>query len=171
MLSCISAGINLIDTSPWYGHGKSETVLGKALEGQPRQAYYLMTKVGQYSQVLLLVSSLTYHYGAVATSQRWIRCLTFVPSACLLASTSPLLAWAWSTLTSGRLAPRVNFVKLCYLSSKAYTHAQVHDPEFCPNLDIICSETLPALAKAKAAGKIRHIGITGEHMAACMHAY
>lgn len=40
-------GINLIDTAPWYGHGKSETILGKALEGIPRNAYYLTTKVGR----------------------------------------------------------------------------------------------------------------------------
>ncbi len=38
----------MIDTAPWYGHGKSETVLGKALEGVPRSAYYLNTKVGRY---------------------------------------------------------------------------------------------------------------------------
>ncbi len=27
----IENGINYIDTAPWYGHGKSETVLGKVL--------------------------------------------------------------------------------------------------------------------------------------------
>ena len=32
----LKSGINLIDTAPWYGHGKSETVLGKALKGIPR---------------------------------------------------------------------------------------------------------------------------------------
>lgn len=32
---------------------------------------------------------------------------------------------------------------------------QVHDPEFAPSLDIICNETLPALAKARDAGKVR----------------
>ena len=44
----LRSGINLIDTAPWYGHGKSETVLGKALAGVPRRAYYLNTKVGRY---------------------------------------------------------------------------------------------------------------------------
>ena len=38
---------------------------------------------------------------------------------------------------------------------------QVHDPEFAPSLDIVVSETLPALAAAMRAGKIRAIGITG----------
>lgn len=46
--TAIKSGINLIDTSPWYGHGKSEEVLGKALMGIPREAYYLFTKCGRY---------------------------------------------------------------------------------------------------------------------------
>ncbi|CAG2104650.1 unnamed protein product [Medioppia subpectinata] len=43
----IQSGINFIDTSPFYGCGKAELVLGKALEGIPRNAYYLATKVGR----------------------------------------------------------------------------------------------------------------------------
>ena len=43
---------------------------------------------------------------------------------------------------------------------------QVHDPEFAPALEIILSETLPALEAARAAGKIRRIGITGYPLAA-----
>lgn len=27
--TAVRSGVNLIDTAPWYGHGKSETVLGK----------------------------------------------------------------------------------------------------------------------------------------------
>lgn len=44
----IKQGINYIDTAPWYGQGRSETTLGKALQGIPRQAYYIATKVGRY---------------------------------------------------------------------------------------------------------------------------
>ncbi|XP_033224051.1 L-galactose dehydrogenase-like [Belonocnema kinseyi] len=44
----IKQGVNYIDTAPWYGQGRSETVLGKALKGIPRQAYYIATKVGRY---------------------------------------------------------------------------------------------------------------------------
>lgn len=44
----IKNGINYIDTAPWYGHGKSERVLGKALASIPRKSYYLATKVGRY---------------------------------------------------------------------------------------------------------------------------
>jgi len=41
-------GINLIDTAPFYGLTKAETVLGKALRGIPRDRYLLATKVGRY---------------------------------------------------------------------------------------------------------------------------
>eukprot|EP00730_Choanoeca_flexa_P007908 TRINITY_DN12411_c0_g1_i13.p1 TRINITY_DN12411_c0_g1~~TRINITY_DN12411_c0_g1_i13.p1 ORF type:complete len:343 (+),score=62.00 TRINITY_DN12411_c0_g1_i13:103-1131(+) len=123
--TAIKQGINLIDTSPWYGHGKSEIVLGKALQGQPRQAYYLMTKVGRY--------------------QPQVDQMFDFRAERVLASIDESLA---------RLG--VEYIDV----------GQVHDPEFAPNLDIICNETLPALAKAKAAGKIRHIGITGYPLSA-----
>jgi aryl-alcohol dehydrogenase-like predicted oxidoreductase len=38
-------GVNVIDSAPWYGQGKSETLLGVALKDVPRSAYYLNTKV------------------------------------------------------------------------------------------------------------------------------
>lgn len=44
----VRAGVNLIDTAPWYGQGKSERVLGKALKLVPREALYINTKVGRY---------------------------------------------------------------------------------------------------------------------------
>lgn len=46
--TAIDLGINFIDTSPYYGVTKAETVLGKALKGIPRSAYILSTKVGRY---------------------------------------------------------------------------------------------------------------------------
>uniref|UniRef100_A0A336MHC6 CSON015539 protein n=1 Tax=Culicoides sonorensis TaxID=179676 RepID=A0A336MHC6_CULSO len=44
----LKKGINYIDTAPYYGQGRSEEVLGKALKGIPRKAYYIATKVGRY---------------------------------------------------------------------------------------------------------------------------
>ena len=46
----IDNGINFIDVSPYYGHLKAETVLGKALREIPRDKYYLSTKVGRYGK-------------------------------------------------------------------------------------------------------------------------
>ena len=46
--TAVENGMNFIDVSPYYGHYKAETVLGKALKGIPRDKYYLSTKVGRY---------------------------------------------------------------------------------------------------------------------------
>ena len=48
--AAIEGGVNFIDVSPYYGHYKAETVLGKALRGIPREKYHLSTKVGRYGK-------------------------------------------------------------------------------------------------------------------------
>ena len=48
--AAIDGGINFIDVSPYYGHYKAETVLGKALRNIPRNKYFLSTKVGRYGK-------------------------------------------------------------------------------------------------------------------------
>lgn len=48
--AAVDNGINFIDVSPYYGHYKAETVLGKALLEIPRDRYYLSTKVGRYGK-------------------------------------------------------------------------------------------------------------------------
>lgn len=48
--TAVDNGINLIDVSPYYGHLKAETVLGKALRQIDRSRYYLSTKVGRYGK-------------------------------------------------------------------------------------------------------------------------
>ena len=50
VFAAIEGGINFIDVSPYYGHYKAETVLGKALKDIPREKYYLSTKVGRYGK-------------------------------------------------------------------------------------------------------------------------
>ncbi|MBM3954078.1 MAG: aldo/keto reductase [Planctomycetes bacterium] len=46
--AALDCGLTLIDTSPFYGRGMSEVLLGIALEGVPRDAYLLCTKLGRY---------------------------------------------------------------------------------------------------------------------------
>ncbi len=45
----LDLGINFIDTSPFYGRGVSEVLLGIALRDVPRDSYLLGTKLGRYS--------------------------------------------------------------------------------------------------------------------------
>lgn len=44
----LDSGLTLIDTSPFYGRGMSEVLLGVALKGVPRDSYTLCTKLGRY---------------------------------------------------------------------------------------------------------------------------
>ena len=48
--TAVDNGINFVDVSPYYGHLKAETVLGKALKNMERNRYYLSTKVGRYGK-------------------------------------------------------------------------------------------------------------------------
>ena len=44
----LECGLNFIDTSPFYGRGMSEVLLGIALRDVPRDQYTLCTKLGRY---------------------------------------------------------------------------------------------------------------------------
>jgi L-galactose dehydrogenase len=44
----LECGLNFIDTSPFYGRGMSEVLLGLALHDVPRENYMLCTKLGRY---------------------------------------------------------------------------------------------------------------------------
>lgn len=55
----LKSGINLIDTAAWYGFGKSERILGKALKGIPRDAYYIHSKCGRYEHEVMSMINFT----------------------------------------------------------------------------------------------------------------
>ena len=46
--TALDCGMNFIDTSPYYGRGMSEVLLGPALREVPRDSYLLGTKLGRY---------------------------------------------------------------------------------------------------------------------------
>lgn len=45
----VDLGMNFIDTSPYYGRGMSEILLGRVLPDIPRDRYFLGTKLGRYA--------------------------------------------------------------------------------------------------------------------------
>jgi L-galactose dehydrogenase len=49
--TALDLGMNFIDTSPFYGRGMSEIMLGLGLKGIPRDSYLLGTKLGRYSDI------------------------------------------------------------------------------------------------------------------------
>jgi L-galactose dehydrogenase len=46
--AALDLGITFLDTSPYYGRGLSEILLGMALRGVPRDRYLLCSKLGRY---------------------------------------------------------------------------------------------------------------------------
>lgn len=48
--AALDCGLTFIDTSPYYGRGMSEVLLGVALRGVPRDRYLLGTKLGRYDK-------------------------------------------------------------------------------------------------------------------------
>ncbi len=46
--TALDSGLNFIDTSPFYGRGMSEVLLGIALRGVPRDQYTLCSNLGRY---------------------------------------------------------------------------------------------------------------------------
>jgi D-threo-aldose 1-dehydrogenase len=42
----LELGVNLFDTAPVYGYGKSELRIGRVLSGRSRSSFVLATKVG-----------------------------------------------------------------------------------------------------------------------------
>ena len=47
--TALDLGMNFIDTSPFYGRGMSEVLLGIALKNVPRDSYLIGSKLGRYS--------------------------------------------------------------------------------------------------------------------------
>ena len=46
--NAVRSGINVLDTSPWYG--ESERIVGEAISKLPRRSFYLHTKTGRYAK-------------------------------------------------------------------------------------------------------------------------
>ena len=114
--AAVDCGLNLIDTSPFYGRGMSEVLLGVALTAIPRDQYLLCTKLGRYD------------LGHFDFSAR-------------------------------RVAESID-VSLHRLRTDHLDIVLCHDIEFVPMQQIV-DETLPALERARQAGKLRFIGFSG----------
>jgi len=115
----LDCGLNFIDTSPFYGRGMSEVLLGIALRGVPRESYTLCTKLGRYD---------LQHFD----------------------------------FSAKRVAESVD-VSLHRLGTDHLDIILCHDIEFVPMQQIV-DETIPALRKIQAAGKVRYIGFSGYPM-------
>jgi L-galactose dehydrogenase len=114
--TALDCGLSLIDTSPFYGRGMSEVLLGLVLRDVPRDDYLLCTKLGRYDLT---------HFD----------------------------------FSARRVAESID-VSLHRLGTDHLDIVLCHDIEFVPMQQIV-DETLPALRRARAAGKLRFIGFSG----------
>lgn len=110
----IDCGINLIDTAPIYGDGRSEEIIGKAIKGR-RQQLVIATKCGAREKGTDLIFDLT---------PKSIR--------------------------------KEIEIALKRLDTDVIDLYQCHWPD--PNTPI--EDTMQEMAKLKAEGKIRHIGVS-----------
>src|SRR5215212_8678082 len=115
----LDLGMNFIDTSPYYGRGLSECLLGIALRDVPRDRYYLGTKLGRYDPR---------HFD----------------------------------FSARRVAESVD-VSLQRMGVEHLDIVLCHDVEFV-EMSRIVEETLPALRRLQARGKVRFVGISGYPM-------
>ncbi|MCH1509884.1 MAG: aldo/keto reductase [Akkermansiaceae bacterium] len=118
--TALDLGMNFIDTSPFYGRGMSEVMLGQALKGIDRESYLLGTKLGRYSLE---------HFDF-----------------------------------SGKRVDESLHVSMHRMGTDHLDLILLHDVEFV-KLPQIWEETIPALLKAKAEGKVRAIGFSCYPMA------
>ena len=115
----LDLGMNFIDTSPFYGRGMSECLLGVALRGIPRERYLLGTKLGRYDAA---------HFD----------------------------------FSARRVVESVD-VSLHRMGTDHLDILLCHDIEFVDMAQIV-EETLPAVRKLQAQGKVRFVGVSGYPM-------
>lgn len=131
----LDAGVTLLDTAPWYGHGLSEVVVGLALETLWKQPATSLTTLKRDD---LTINTKVGRYEA-----------------------EPKLQFDFSkkmTLKSARRS--LQRLKVTYIDV-----LQLHDPEFAPSLNILLDETIPAMIQCREEGICRAIGMTGYPLA------
>jgi len=130
----LELGVNYFDTSPAYGQGASQAIFGEALEGRPEK-YLLATKLGYFSQ------SSSYHSPAAFSAQLDdnLRLLRREQVDVLQVHESDWRGW-WTNESPPNI----------YV-----------DPQ--REYDFGAGEVIPFLHIARAEGRCRFIGITGNH--------
>ena len=149
----VEAGITLLDTAPWYGHGLSEQVVGLALEE-------LFT--GKCASI-----SATFNDTSTTTTTT----TTTTPSvsrADIILNTKvgrydadPTHQFDFSrTATQQSLQRSLQRLRTSYIDVW-----QLHDAEFAPTLAVLLDECLPVMIQAQRDGHVRALGLTGYPLA------
>lgn len=146
LLEARDAGVTFFDVADTYGSGNSELLLGKAFGGSARRGVILATKAGYVPTTL----------GRVGRLGGWVR-----PVRGLLRGLRPWINsirhdfW-YRDFSPGHLARAVEG-SLRRLRTDYLDLFQLHDPQ--PAV-LEAADTFEALERMKAAGKIRHYGVS-----------
>ncbi|KAL3942109.1 MAG: hypothetical protein SGBAC_003646 [Bacillariaceae sp.] len=138
----VEAGINLLDTAPWYGHGTSEMVIGWAMDGLLEE-----TKESTTASDQTVVSSST------KISRNQIVLNTKVGRY----EANPSEQFDFSHETTLKSVQRsLERMQCGYIDV-----LQLHDPEFALALQVLLEEAIPAMMECQKKGWCRALGLTG----------
>lgn len=135
------AGITLLDTAPWYGHGTSEVVIGWALDDLFSSISNNNNNNNESSSLIInnrnqiIINTKVGRYEADLTKQ-----FDFTRNMTLL--------------SVQRSIKRMNCTYIDVL--------QLHDPEFSPSLNLLMTETIPAMLECQQNGLCKALGMTGK---------
>jgi len=142
-------GIRHVDTAPYYGFGLSETRIGKALSGVPRESYTLSTKVGR------VIEAAEGHNGQDDGFAVEGRAARFDYSR----------AGVRRSLEASLRRLDIQHVDILFLHDiGALTHGDRHPQVLAQALD----EALPEMARMREEGLVGAIGIGVNEEAVCL---
>jgi L-galactose dehydrogenase len=134
----LEAGITVLDTAPWYGHGTSEIVVGLAL------------------QSIFGARDTRSDDGTDATPTTQRSDVTINTKAGRYEA-DPKRQFDFSReMTLRSIQRSLERLQVSYVDV-----LQLHDPEFAPSLDVLMEETIPALLEIQERGWCRTLGMTG----------
>lgn len=141
----LECGINLLDTSPWYGHGMSECVVG-----------YAMDTILISNDIPAMNSS--QEETLLAGKNRIKRSEIIINTKIGRYSSEPKEMFDFSS-------ERVRQSTLQSISRMRCEYIdvlQLHDPEFSPSFELLINETIPEMARLRDEdGLVKAIGMTG----------
>ena len=147
------AGITVLDTAPWYGHGTSEVVVGWAL------SELLISTTDDTPNIDTTNDTDTTTTTTTTRRRRTVRRdLIMINTKVGRYEADPVRQFAFSYETTIASVQRsVQRLQCQYLNV-----IQLHDPEFAPSLNQLLDETIPALLECRDThGWCKALGLTG----------
>jgi aryl-alcohol dehydrogenase-like predicted oxidoreductase len=140
------AGITLLDTAPWYGHGLSEQIVGIALE----ELFQTKSETDITSTTTKSNGDNSIQRGDIIVNTKVGRYEADLHTQFDFSATATQLS----------LKRSLARLRLSYIDVW-----QLHDPEFSPTLDVLLEECIPVMVQARREGHVRALGLTGYPLA------